>query len=76
MQNKLRQLIMSALKRNVYTSSLPLVVHLVGYEVYISGKVASNQQYQEVISTVESVSPYLRVYVALQVDKAAQAVAR
>ena len=76
MQNKLRQLIMSALKRNVYTSALPLVVHLVGYNVYISGRVASNRQIQEVVSTIESVSPYLRVHVALQVDEEAPAVAR
>lgn len=76
MQNKLRQLIMSALKRNEYTSSLPLVVHLVGYDVFISGRVATNQQFQEVISTVESVSPYLRVHAELEITESAHAAAR
>jgi len=76
MQNKLRQLIMSALKRNVYTAELPLVVNLRGYDVHVSGKLASQKDVQEVISTVESVSPYLNVIADFIVTEEAQAAAR
>jgi hypothetical protein len=73
MQNKLRQLIMSALKRNAYTTGLPLVVRLRGYDVHISGKLATLKDVQEVVSTVESVSPYLNVITDFIVDEEAQA---
>ena len=65
MQNKLRQLIVSALMRNVYTSEQTLIVEMEGYDVHVSGKVASRRHIDEVISTVESVSPYLRVHTDL-----------
>ena len=64
---------MSALKRNDYTAELPLVVRMSGYDVYISGKLATNRDVQEAISTVESVSPYLNVHADFIVTEEAHA---
>lgn len=67
MQNKLRQLVISALKRNEYTAHLPLRVSVRGYDVVISGQVASDKTAHEVLNTVKRVSPHLRVQSDLHV---------
>lgn len=67
MQNKLRQLIISALRRNDYTADLPIQVRVVGYDVTISGYVPADFIRSEVVATIESVSPYLRIHNRLKV---------
>ena len=67
MQNKLRQLIVTALKRNEFTCNLPLHVSLRGYNVVVSGHVNSEDTILEVVATIESVSPYLRVHSQMRV---------
>jgi len=62
MQNKLHQLIISALKRNDHTHMLNLGITVKGYDVIVSGQVISQHQAYEVIQTIESVSPHLRVF--------------
>ncbi|NJL94568.1 MAG: hypothetical protein HC915_13015 [Anaerolineae bacterium] len=71
MQNKLRQLIISALKRNEFTSHLPLSIKLQGYQVVVYGSVPAEELIYEVVATVESVSPYLQVRSQMQVERAA-----
>jgi hypothetical protein len=61
MHTKLRQLVISALKRNDQTAKLPLTISLKHYQVVVSGEVASDKTAQEVVNTIESVSPYLQV---------------
>lgn len=73
MQNKLRQLIISAIKRNELTSYLPLRLSVKGYHVIVEGTVESKTLVYEVISTIESVSPYLIVHSRLQIEKRKQA---
>lgn len=73
MQNKLRQLIISALKRNEFTSYLPLRLTVKGYHVMVEGTVDSKAMIYEVISTIESVSPYLIVHSRLSVQQRKQA---
>ncbi|KAB2903801.1 MAG: hypothetical protein KJ064_10500 [Anaerolineae bacterium] len=68
MQNKLRQLIISALKRNELTSYLPLRLSVKGYHVVVEGTVDSKSLVYEVISTIESVSPYLVVHSRLSIE--------
>ena len=67
MQNKLRQLIISALKRNEFTTMLPLELSVHGYNVIVSGEVENDALIYVVIATVESVSPNLRVQSRLKV---------
>jgi hypothetical protein len=67
MQNKLRQLIISALKRNEFTTMLSLDLSVQGYKVTVSGEVENDALIYEVIATVESVSPNLRVQSRLKV---------
>ena len=76
MQNKLRQLIVSALKRNEFTARLPLHINLKGYEVTISGAVPSEEMIFEVVVTVESVSPNLRVRSRMQITSKQHATVR
>ncbi len=73
MQNKIRQLIISALKRNEITSYLPLSLSVKGYHVVVEGAVDSKALVYEVISTIESVSPYLVVHSRLVVEQRKQA---
>ncbi|MBZ0310368.1 MAG: hypothetical protein K8I82_30180 [Anaerolineae bacterium] len=73
MQNKLRQLIISALKRNELTSYLPLRLTVKGYHVMVEGTVDSKAMVYEVIATIESVSPYLIVHSRLSVKQRKQA---
>lgn len=69
MQNKLRQLIISALKRNEFTSHLPLHISLRGYDVVVSGVVPTDEIVCEVVATVESVSPYLQVHSEMELEQ-------
>jgi hypothetical protein len=69
MQNKLRQLIIIALKRNHLTRDLPIAVSIRGYQVTVSGSVPSRALHYEVINTVEAVSPHLRLESLISVDK-------
>ena len=73
MQNKLRQLIISVLKRNEFTCNLPLHISLRGYEVVVSGFVTTEDEILEVIATIESVSPYLQVHNRLKARRKAKA---
>lgn len=73
MQNKIRQLIISALKRNELTSYLPLRLSVKGYYVVVEGTVDSKSLVYEVISTIESVSPYLTVHSRLKIENRKQA---
>lgn len=75
MQNKLRQLIISALKRNPYTNELALNIQVRGYYVTVRGVVSSDKLAEEVIRTIESVSPHLRVQSGLRVLEAVPALA-
>ena len=68
MQNKLRQLVVSALKRNEFTANLPLQVGVRGYHVIISGNIDSDELICEVVATAESVSPYLVVHNLMKVQ--------
>jgi len=67
MQNKLRQLILSALRRNPRTARLNISVAVRGYEVLVTGGVPNKALIGEVVMTVEAVSPYLRVYSEMHV---------
>lgn len=71
MQNKLHQLVMIALKRNGVTTNLPLEISMRHYQVTVSGTVSSARLVQEVIETIESVSPYLYVTSQLEVQEPA-----
>ena len=62
MQNKLRQLVISALKRNEQTMRLPLTIVVYGYEVVVSGQVETEAQIRETVRTIQLVSPHLRVH--------------
>lgn len=73
MQNKLRQLILSALMRNPLTADLSVAVSLNNYAVTVSGIVPSFQHQAEVIRTIEAVSPYLQVTAKLKVAEYASA---
>ncbi|HLA42136.1 MAG TPA: hypothetical protein VJZ27_01800 [Aggregatilineales bacterium] len=68
MQNKLRQLIIIALRRNHITRDLPIAVTIHGYDVILSGEVPSKALRYEVINTVEAVSPHLRVESRISAD--------
>jgi|GEM_PF-4167095 len=61
MQNKLHQLVILALKRNSATAELQLDISMRGNHVIIRGYIYSDRLAQEVVDTVESVSPYLKV---------------
>jgi hypothetical protein len=67
MHNKLRQLVLSALRRNPRTARLDVSVAVRGYEVLVTGGVPSKALIGEVITTVEAVSPHLRVYSEMHV---------
>lgn len=73
MHNKLRQLIFIALKRNEFTARLPLRLSLRGYDVIVEGEVDSEASIYEVVATIESVSPYLRVRSRMTVSERAPA---
>lgn len=69
MQNKLRQLVISALKRNERTTRLPLNVMVNGYEVVVSGQVDSEHLVEETVRTIQGVSPHLRVHPRLTIRR-------
>ena len=73
MQNKLRQLVISALKRNEFTAPLPLSITINGLDVFVFGSVPVEDLVYEVVATVESVSPYLRVHSRMKVAKRSHA---
>jgi len=69
MQSKLRQLIITALKRNELTAPLDIYVQLNrGHEVTLSGYAPNATSLYEAIATIESVSPYLRVINHVEVE--------
>jgi osmotically-inducible protein OsmY len=76
MQNKLRQLITSALKRNIRTTTLTIEVSVRGYNVVVSGSVPSQEIADEVVGTIESVSPHLRVKHRMTIVEAEHVIAR
>jgi hypothetical protein len=61
MHAKLHQLVISALKRNHRTANLSLKVSLNGYQVTVAGEVASESLADEILTTVQAVSPMLKV---------------
>ncbi|MFP4321126.1 MAG: hypothetical protein ACLFTK_01590 [Anaerolineales bacterium] len=76
MQTKLHQLVISALKRNPRTAYLNVAVAIVGYDVVVSGQVPNTRLADEVITTVEGVSPHLRVSSQLETRNQRPALAR
>lgn len=71
MQNKLRQLVISALMRNEVTCDLDIHLTITGYEVTISGQVPTPDHSTEAVSTIQAVSSLLRVHNRLVVIQAA-----
>jgi osmotically-inducible protein OsmY len=61
MQNKLRQLIISALMRNETTRDLPVHITLQGCDLVLTGQVPTPDHATEVIQTVEAVSTVLKI---------------
>lgn len=61
MQTKLRQLVVSALRRNDHTTHLPISLSISKYQVIVQGEVPTPQDAQEVIQTIKSVSTLLEV---------------
>jgi hypothetical protein len=76
MHSKLHQLVISALKRNYHTAHLSLTVSLRGYQVNVTGEVASETTVNEVIRTIQSVSPMLHVHSQLKIIRQTTATSR
>ena len=69
MNQKLRQLVITSLKRNYHTSKLPLQISIKGYNVMVSGSVPSQKSLREAIGTIQAVSPLLNVKTNVKVLK-------
>jgi osmotically-inducible protein OsmY len=68
MQTKLRQLVISALRRNDHTTHLPISLQMSKYQVIVQGEVPTPQDAQEVIQTIKSVSTLLKVQDYLRIQ--------
>jgi osmotically-inducible protein OsmY len=68
MQTKLRQLVISALRRNDHTTHLPISLQMSQYQVIVQGEVPTPQDAQEVIQTIKSVSTLLEVQDYLRIQ--------
>lgn len=67
MENKIRQAVEYALRRNTFTANEGINVRVQGRVVILTGFVSHEDLIYEAVATAESVSPKLRVYSGLQV---------
>ena len=71
MEEKIKRVVEAALQRNTFTADQPIEISVRGRVVVLTGTVSHEDLIYEAVATAESVSPKLRIYSSLKVQKGA-----
>jgi osmotically-inducible protein OsmY len=69
MEEKIKRVVEAALQRNTFTADQPIEISVRGRVVILTGSVSHEDLIYEAVATAESVSPKLRIYSSLKVNK-------